>query len=161
MPHGRSSARSFVVSLGTLALLSLAAACSSKPECASGGYVEPVLSGSLPDIQVSATDVKQFYVCFGQVCGAEVTQRLTLTFDPALPAAGFADDSGVAPAPRKLDVKYALDVASGYSPKTGDVLRLRVPNNPQGPWSFDVSLRADVTPAGECTSARGTLTRVP
>jgi hypothetical protein len=161
MSPGYSAARRLVVSFGTLSLLSLAAACSSKAECAATGYVEPVLTGSLPDIQVSATDVKQFYACFGQVCGSEVSQRLTLAFDPALPASGFADDSGVAPAPRKLELKYALDVASGYSPKTGDVLRLRVPNNPQGPWSFDVSLRADVTPAGECSSAHGTLTRVP
>lgn len=171
MPHGRSSARSrrpmFVpfATLVSFAVVSLAslAACSdsaSSGECI-GMYVEPSLQGSLPDVQVPASEAKQLYVCFGQVCGAEVLSRLTLTFNPALPAASFGTDSGVAPAPRTLTVKYALDSTPGYAPTTGDVLRLRYPNNPQGPWSADISLRADVTPADRCTPAHGTLTSVP
>lgn len=145
-----------------LVLVSLAACSDSATsgECNSI-YVEPALIGSLPDVQVPATEAKQFYACFGQVCGADVTTRLSLTFDPALPASDFGGDSGVAPAPRKLSLKYALDTSAGYSANTGDVLRLRYPNNPQGPWSVDISLRAEVTPADRCTPAHGTLTRVP
>lgn len=171
MSHGHPSARSprsMSVSVASLVFVSLAslvslAACSdsaSSGECSSI-YVEPSLQGSLPDVQVPASEAKQLYVCFGQVCGAEVLSRLTLTFNPALPAANFGTDSGVAPAPRTLTVKYALDSTPGYAPTTGDVLRLRYPNNPQGPWSFDLSLRAEVTPADRCTPAHGTLTRVP
>jgi hypothetical protein len=152
-----------LVSLVSLAFLASLGACSdsaSSGECQSD-YVETNLQGSLPDVQVPASEAKQLYVCFGQVCGAEVLSRLTLTFNPALPAASFGTDSGVAPTPRALTVKYALDSTPGYAPTTGDVLRLRYPNDPQGPWSFDLSLRAEVTPADRCTPAHGTLTRVP
>lgn len=133
---------------------------SSTPDC-DGSFVAPELRGTFTVPIVTFTSVGQLYVCLGATCGGEVAKRTSITVEErpaeAKPAVdgGFSDTRG----PGTVTVRY--DTSSAPAPVTGDVLRLRYPASPTGPWTIDVSMRAEVTAATECKPTYGTLTRVP
>ena len=133
---------------------------SSTPEC-SGTLVAPELRGTFTVPIVTFTNASQLYVCLGATCGGEVAKRTSITVEErpaeAKPAVdgGFSDTRG----PGTVTVRY--DTSAAPAPVTGDVLRLRYPASPAGAWTIDVSMRAEVTAATECSPAYGTLTRVP
>lgn len=134
---------------------------STTPECNSGGYARPELTGTFDVPIVTFTNASQLYVCLGATCGGEVAKRTSITVEERPAEAKPAVDGGLndTRGPGTVTVRY--DTSAEPAPVTGDILRLRYPASPAGAWTIDVSMRAEVTAATECSPAYGTLTRVP
>jgi hypothetical protein len=133
---------------------------SSSTECSSA-FVAPELRGTFEVPIVTFKNVDQLYLCVGSTCGAKVAERTSIVVEERPAEAKPAVDSGIPDSrgPGTVTVRY--DTSPAPTPVTGDVLRIRYPGSPTGPWTIDISMRAEVTAATECAPAYGTLTRVP
>lgn len=107
-------------------------------------------------------DANDFYVCYGNACGGNLEGTLTVTPDPDLRGVAFADggnapDAASPPGGYSGKVVYRVPDRGVLQCKTGDVLRLRSPNRPEGPWIVDVSLVAEVVEETTCQPCHGTF----
>lgn len=145
--------RSLAVLGAALALASVA--CGSEPECG-GVFYAPIVSGSFEASNVPLAAESDLFICLNQVCDSSITSRVKIER-----SAMENTELGAATPTKPVTVKVSFNTKDSTlpAPQTGDILRLRYPNKPEGPWSFDVSLNAKVNPRTSCEPAYGTFTQ--
>ena len=142
--------RSLAVLGAALALASVA--CGSDYDCESVYYLHFV-SGSFEASNVPLAAESDLFICLNQVCDSSISSRVKIE-------RSAMENTELGAPPKPVTVTVSFDTRGAWLfPQTGDVLRLRYPNKPEGPWSFDVSLKANVTPVSRCKPASGTFTQ--
>lgn len=141
--------------LSAFVLLSPLVACASDPECNSM-FNPPVVAGTFDAASVPFRDASELLICLDGVCNDAVASRVTVRVDAPAQNPAFGS-SGPAPEPAKVTVSYTTRDRLPIEPRTGSVLRLRYPKSESGPWSFDASLKATVTPHTRCSPTMGTF----
>lgn len=147
---------SLFVLLSTLVAVG-ATGCEGEPECASV-YIPPMITGSFEASSVPFSEARDLHVCLNDRCDSTVSERVSIRIERT-PAENppFGSSSTAPPKPHKVFVSYSTQAPSIFELRTGDVLRLRFPNQPAGPWTTDVSLEATVNPGDRCTPTTGTF----
>lgn len=146
--------------VAALAVISGVACSTSSTECPAI-YVANTIEGRIAT-KAPFRDANDFYACYGTACGANLEGTLIVTADPELQGEAFADggttmDASTSQSGYSGKVVYRVPDRGVVQCKTGDVLRLRSPNRPEGPWTIDVSLVAEVVEETTCQPCHGTF----
>ncbi len=157
-PRSSLSTRLAVLLAVVASISGVACSSTSSTECPAI-YVENTIEGRI-SAAAPFKDAKDFYVCYGTACGANLEGTLTVTADPqgeAFADGGTATDASTPRGGYSGKVVYRVPDRGVVQCKTGDVLRLRSPNRPEGPWTIDVSLVAEVVEETTCQPCHGSF----